>query len=358
VVQSLYWQTAALTHVTPFIPVSLYVGLISRVVSKTHNAFWYRLNVLIAGTVTFIAGGFSDAYAVMQSCAFVVCLITMETLGVADFKRRIRPFLIAGLVGSVFALMIVAAAPGNNIRQSYFPNRLGIWTILGRTLWYSAGFIAKLMLTHPFVCLASLLLPFLIVMRDVTQVRAAAWDRRLHIGLLLITPALVLLLIMSCTALGLYAMSVMLPERARILLSFVFVCGTLLWSRAAGEYWASKLVKSSPKFRQNISFVATLSLLLLTVFPLNSFFSILSLRDEARVYAADWDRQDSLLKTAKQNGVIDIEVPQIGDFQSRIGKGSSDLHLRTDPTFWINRVTANYYELGSVRASESVSPSR
>lgn len=35
-------------------------------------------------------------------------------------------------------------------------------------------------------------------------------------------------------------------------------------------------------------------------------------------------------------------------------KGPSDLHLRTDPAFWINEAVATYYGLRSVRASEDV----
>ena len=70
-----------------------------------------------------------------------------------------------------------------------------------------------------------------------------------------------------------------------------------------------------------------------------SLFSNLAIRDKAHRYAADWDRQDSELKAAQQNGVADLQVKQIGT-SNRIGKGPCDLHLRTDPTFWISRVTA------------------
>jgi len=144
----------------------------------------------------------------------------------------------------------------------------------------------------------------------------------------------------------------MVPERARILLSMVLVCGTVIWSCVAGEYLAQDLLVVTSKVRQIILATAAVTLLLLTVSPLISFFSNLAIRDKARSYAADWDRQDSELKAAQQNGVADLQVKQIGDFQSRIGKGPCDLHLRTDRTFWINRVTAGYYGIRSVRARE------
>jgi hypothetical protein len=131
----------------------------------------------------------------------------------------------------------------------------------------------------------------------------------------------------------------------------------VVWSHVAGEYLGGKLITISPKSKQIIPSLTTVALLLLTIPPQVSLFSILGIRESARSFAADWDRQDAELKTAKQSGVTDVTVQQIGDFQSRIGKGPSDLHLRTDSAFWINKTTATYYGLRSVRANEDVSNS-
>jgi glycine/D-amino acid oxidase-like deaminating enzyme len=74
---------------------------------------------------------------------------------------------------------------------------------------------------------------------------------------------------------GRLCLSVMLPERARILLSLVFICSMVIWSHAAGEYLAGKLLTASYRSRQIISVSATVALLLLILCPLISFFSIL-----------------------------------------------------------------------------------
>jgi hypothetical protein len=225
-------------------------------------------------------------------------------------------------------------------------------------LWYSAGFIAKLVLTRPITFLLMLVLPFLVVLRDLNHRHEPTGNRQLYIRLLLLIPAVVLVLIICCTGPGVYALSVMIPERARILLSLIVVCGTVIWSCFAGKYVAGKLSTVSYKAKHALSLGASVALLILTLCPLLSFFSIFGLREKARSFAADWDTQDSQLKIAKQTGTSDVTVPQIGDFQSRLNKGASDLHLRTDPAFWINRATATYYGLTSVRASEDVVNSR
>ena len=344
--QSLYWQTGALTYIAPFIPLSLYVGVITRAARTNQKGFVYKVKLAGAGLLTFVAGGFSDAYVVLQSCALLLCLLTLEKVAGSDFKTKMRPFLLAGLAGSLLAFIIVALAPGNTIRLTYFPKHPGWWEFLRLTARYSLGFAAKVVITHPLIVLAALTLPFVTALRNC---EARRWHAPLTTSILLLTPPAIFLLMMCCIAPGVYAMSTMLPERARILLSLTFVSGTLVWSRAAGEYVAGFL--TSQKFRETVKTIALLLLILLIQI---SFFSILRLRHAARSYAADWDRQDLQLKAAKQTGVTDVTVQQIGDFQSRIGKGPSDLHLRTDSTFWINQTTATYYGLTSVRASEDV----
>jgi hypothetical protein len=295
----------------------------------------------------FVAGGFSDAYVVLQSCGLILALIAVEIFAPRHLKRTVRPFLLIGLLGSLAALTVVAIAPGNSARQAYFPNHLGLPQIFSLTVVYSLRFIAKLMLTHPVVLLLLLGVPFLLVLRDKSSGETPVWERKVCIRLLVLIPPAILLLIACCSAPSFYGMSVMLPERARILLSLTFVCGTIVWSRAAGEFLLVTLPPIPDK-------VKTLLLLLLIVAPLVSFLSTLRMREQARSYASDWDRQDKELRAAREKGINDIEVQQIGDFQWRLGRGASDLYLRTDPAFWINRGTAEYYGLSSVRATEDV----
>ena len=343
---SLYWQTGALTYLFPLIVISLFVAVVSRGLRKRSGKFY----LLCTGVLTLVAGGFSDTFLVMQNCGLIVSILAVQIFAEVDFKSRIRPFLLAGLVGALLALIIVALAPGNSVRLAQLPKQLSGWSIMKLTVICFVLFVRYLVLTHPVICLASLSLPLLIVLRGDGRM----WNRRLSICLLWLTPVATVLLITSGIAIGVYTISAMLPERAQILLCFVFVCGTVVWSRALGEYLLGKFPGVRDRIRQIVSLVSTVTLLLLAISPLISFFSVLGIREKARSYAADWDRQDSELKIAKQSGVTDVAVEQIGDFQSRIGKGPSELHLRSDSAFWINRTIASYYGLSSVRATRDV----
>jgi hypothetical protein len=350
-VQSLYWQAGALTYIAPLVLLSLYVGIVIR---GTGHGSWSWSSFCGAGILMFVAGGFSDAYVVLQSCGLVLAVIAVEIFAPQHLKRTVRAFLLIGLLGSLLALAIVVIAPGNNAREAYFPDHLGLLQISSLTVVYSLRFIAKLMLTHPIVLLLLLGLPFLMVLRDKSAGNTPVWNRQLCIRLLLLIPPATFVLIACCSAPSFYGMSVMLPERARILLSLTFVCGTVVWSWAAGEFLFATLLPLRSNMKQIMRTGSTLLLMLMIVAPLVSFLSTLRLREQARAYAADWDRQDTELRSARQRGVSDVAVQQIGDFQWRLAKGPSDLHLRTDPDFWINRGTAEYYGLSSVCAKEDV----
>ena len=236
VVQSLYWQTAALTHVMPFIPLSLYVGLVGRGVNNMPKLFWRRFYIAGAGVLTFVGGGLGDAYTVFQCSGLILSILVLQVFAGAELKSRIRPLLLAGLIGSLLALTIVMASPGNTIREAFFPKQHSRLSLVGITIWYSVGFAKRLVFAHPVIFLSLLTLPLLMVLRDFCVGKKSCWDHQICIRLLWITPVAVLLLIICCTGAGFYAISVMLPERAQILLSLTFVCGTLLWRRAAVDF--------------------------------------------------------------------------------------------------------------------------
>jgi hypothetical protein len=80
--QSLFWQTGALTYVAPLIALSLYAGVVSRGVSKGHNYFY----LACAGILTFVAGGFSDAYVVLQTFGLILSRVVVELFAGANVK--------------------------------------------------------------------------------------------------------------------------------------------------------------------------------------------------------------------------------------------------------------------------------
>lgn len=356
VVQSLFWQDSALNYVPPLILLTLYVGFISdRLRAADARAARPSASSLCGSALfMFIAGGFSEAYLVLQTSGLILAILAGWWYAPDRLKPVLRALLFAGLVGSLLALVVVVSAPGNRVRLAYFPPAPGLFQILKLSSLHSCWFIAKAIFHHPFVFAVTVLLPFLIALRTSGSGRRPdaneSWHHRAE--LLVLLPAAVLVLIVCCTASAFYGMSVMLPERSQVLLSFTLVCGTVVWGHSAGTHCRIPL----PSIDQNVGRVAlfgsTLALILMITLPVASGASTFGLRARARAYAADWDRQDEDIRAAKNRGARELTVEQIGDFQSRLGLGNSDLHLRTDPDFWINQAVAKYYGIDSVAASQ------
>jgi hypothetical protein len=353
VVQSLFWQDSALNYVPPLILLTLYVGFISSRLraADARAARPSALSLCGSALFMFIAGGFSEAYLVLQTSGLILAIIAGWRYAPDRLKPVLRALLIAGLVGSLLALVVVVLAPGNRVRLAFFPPAPGPFQILKLASIHSCWFIAKAIFHHPFVLAVAVLLPFLIAFRrrapghhhDANE----SWRYRAE--LLVLLPAAVLLLSMCCTASAFYGMSVMLPERSQVLLSFTLVCGTVVWGHSAGTHCR---VASPFIGRRVVLFGSTLALIAMITLPVASGASIFGLRSRARAYAADWDRQDEDIRAAKNGGARELTVEQIGDFQSRLGLGNSDLHLRTDRDFWINRAVAKYYGIDSIAASQ------
>jgi hypothetical protein len=357
VVQSLFWQDSALNYVPPLILLTFYVGFISARL-RVLNARAARTSALsLCGSALFmfIAGGFSEAYLVLQTSVLILALLAVWRYAPDGLKPALRALLLAGLVGALLALVVVVSAPGNRVRLAYFPPAPGLFRIIMLASLHSCWFIAKAIFHHPFVFAVAVLLPFLIALRRCDSGRYPddaneMWSHPTE--LLVLLPAAVLVLIVCCTASAFYGMSVMLPERSQVLLSFTLVCGAVVWGHSAGTHCRMAL----PSIVQNAGRVAlfgsTLLLILTIILPVASGASMFGLRGRARAYAADWDRQDEEMRAAKNRGARELAVEQIGDFQSRLGLGNSDLHLRTDRAFWINQAVAKYYGIDSVAARQ------
>ncbi|MFL6229454.1 MAG: DUF6056 family protein, partial [Pyrinomonadaceae bacterium] len=305
--------------------------------------------------VTFVAGGFSDAYVVLQTSALVLAIIAVERYAPADVKPALRAALVAGLIGSLLALAVVALAPGNGVRSAYFPPPPGLSQILKLSTLSSFRFISQTVLNHRIIFALLLLVPFLTVLRDFVPRDEQDDDGRRRAALLVLIPAGVFALVMSCVAPAFYGMSVMLPERAQVLPGFALVCGVLAWGGVAGEYCAAAAAPFvSGNARRIVLSVSSLLLVLMISSPVATCISTFALRGRARAYAADWDKQDAALRAVKDSGASELVVDQIGDFQTRLGLGRGDLHLSTDPKFWINQAVAKCYGLSSVAAREEV----
>jgi hypothetical protein len=358
VVQSLFWQSGSLTYVAPLIFLSFYAGIISSGLRALRERATRPSALSLCGSalLLLIAGGFSESYVVLQTAGLLLALVACWRYAPDKLKPALRSLLVAGLIGSLLALIVVVLAPGNSIRRAYFPPPPGLFQLIKLSSIYSFRFITGSIFNHRLVLSVSVLVPFLLTLRDAPGSRTQTdEERHAHAEALVLLPVAIFSLIVCSIVPSFYGMSVMLPDRSQVLLSFTLVCGAVAWGHSAGKFCRIALPVAGPDGSSVVPLCLSLMLILLSAFPIASCVSTFGLRGRAIDYAADWDRQDEEIRAAKNGGARELTVEQIGDFQSRLGIGDSDLHLRTQPNFWINKVVAKYYGIDSVAARQDPS---
>lgn len=95
--QSLYWLPGSITYVLPLVGVMLSVAILTN-----RHPVWLLL------PLTFVTGGFNEGLTLVQAVVFVT--------GMMVWRGR-RQAMTLGSVGALVALVLVIAAPGNQVRS-------------------------------------------------------------------------------------------------------------------------------------------------------------------------------------------------------------------------------------------------
>jgi hypothetical protein len=356
IVQSFYWQTGALTYIAPLILLTLYVGVAVDGVRRRFGGRTTAPTLTMGFVVTFIAGGFSEAYVVMQTggllLAAAACYADVRVSRArASFSRAALPPVAAGLAGSSLALLVVLLAPGNDVRQSFFTPPPDLISPAKISLYYATGHVPYTVYLSPLTTLLMLAVPAVTAfhLHTTDPVRGEALDLGRARRRLILLPVAGYVLILLCYAPAAYGTSTYLPGRARIIPQFVFVCVLISWAYLAGAALSKYLCAR----RQYISGSLTAGMIvvaaLLILSPASAAWRVLTLVEGARESASVFDRMDREIRAAKERGDMNQTVPAFDDLETRFGAGKSELHIERDPENWKNKCVARFYGIESVK---------
>ena len=342
--QSLYWQTGIITYALPLMLFTAFVGWFSYRSVDPIQGVSGAGTLAISGLLAFIAGGFSETFATMQTTSLVVLLVLILFFGRKNRDPRYG-LIISGLMGSIAAMVVIIAAPGNAIRQSLMPSSPDIFNLVGWSVRHALAFSAKSVLEAPAPFLISFVLPFSLVLLRPTYLERHQESNR-GVGqrwkyALVGIPIVVYLLIVSSIVPSVYATSAYPAERALITSQYALTIGIIIWGICAGI-----AIRDQNRFRltwNNTSRAIVIGLLGLSI--IISAQKRLTLIPQAHNFAQLWDQRDQELRLAFQNGLIEtsaMSLPHMGGL-AEIGK---------DPAEWINLCVASSYGLVKVAAKE------
>jgi len=383
VIQSVYLRIPVFEYVGSLIALTWYVGFLARATASPGSppspapaARNGGAAIVASAAATFFAGNLSPVYVALQTTALVLAWLWTLTQGRRDDSRALRPVLLAGLAGSIAALALTALAPGNAVRQSYFPPPGGPaaivkWSVLSTLFMFARpilpllrGTIAELVpllvgsnpvwlptalamasspLTWILIIGVPALLAFAVPAATPRAAGARGDDVRRRIRLVLAgAPIVAVILVMACMAPSAYGTSSPPPPRALVIPGFVMASLAACWGYTIG-CWMRRVRKHHGWV------VSTCGVALAAIAIWAASRETIETIHQGRAlhaWAARWDDTDRRLRLARAHGERTVIVPAV---ESVGGVGS----IGRDPTDWVNACAARYYGVETITGVEA-----
>ncbi len=341
--QSLYWGQGMRSLIIPLVFLSFLVsGFIY--FQTRHTESISPLWLVLFGFSAFFAGGFGETYVVIQTSLFGVLFIFTFFHEPAGFRKTLVLWSGVGLLCSLAAMVVIIAAPGNHIRQSYFPPSPDPVSLLAIAFRSFIDFVGIIFLSpENLVAMFSVLLSSGLVGLFLSHENTAAQffvikgnpffcDFRHSLSTIFLSG---ILLICVCFPPAAYGMSSAPPLRTQILPGFLLTCMTAILSTCGGiffGYRVSDFVEKSLKNRWPV-FIA---LFFFIGFSLTMTRDVLSVAPDYRFFASRFDRADQMIRNARQNGKTSVSIPEVHN-----PFGLSDFGAGT--TLWLDGAVDSYY---------------
>lgn len=260
--QSVLWETGLLSYAAPLAAFVWWIG----------NAAGRKEWRWFDAAVPLIAGGCSETEVLAQ---IVICA--------AAFAAWRRKPMLAGLIGSLLCLIVIALSPGNMIRKLHSPPTAPIVDVIAATAVDAASFFGDAFTRSGLM----LLLVF---------AAAALWAPRLPRRVVIVA----VLCAIGCALINLGAgevtLAVPLPERARLIAYTLIVASVAAFGAMfpRPDRWRTAF---------------TIAVTILSIVPVISAIQLAREIPEARAFAGRWDRFDAFLRRNRGRAVLVDHAP-------------------------------------------------
>ena len=309
IIQSFYWQTGSLNYIAPFIFLNVFLGILA---FPPKN-----IKIFLPAVLLFIAGGFSEAYALAQIVLLTFALAAVRLTTFAKKEQRLK-IVLSGIVGAILTLGIMSLSPGNAARANTVTHPESIKFVIVSTLYGTKWYLLRMLSIKPFVY--SLFSLFTSILVLVKPIKIKMRDSLVLGGLSILT---VIFTTAAVVGSGFYSMAIIPPERTLFIAIYMIFLSFTVFS-----FVLAPLIQKNSKL---IWVVAAVNLI-------TSFFLIKSVISnwsgvykEVKTYAVTWDGAEKDLPLLK-------DIPPVGGLDSF-----------TDNKGWVASCVAGYYKLPGVK---------
>jgi len=341
--QSFYWRIGTITYTLPLVFLAALLGLVFNRARKTapDRISWW--GVAVCAVIAFSAGGFSETYVTCQTAFLGMGLIGLWLGAKSPARRNWLVLAGAALIGSLLAMAVVVAAPGNAVRLAAIPTSRPDFLSLIRMSATSAFLFMYISLKdYSFQHLLALLVPMLATYGLYASGASLPKMRPSSLSLaFFVVPLISYLLILAVCLPSAYGESSYPEGRALVEARFIMVAMALAEGALIGmslgqlHQWANEPV---PIYLQWLTGLLFLSVALYPLYDARKTYR------EIPVYrdrAATWEARDAEIRTSVQQGILDINIL---DSRARsFDELSGLLEIGSDPEHWVNQCAASFY---------------
>ncbi|OJX44760.1 MAG: hypothetical protein BGO78_07055 [Chloroflexi bacterium 44-23] len=343
--QSFFWRDGLINYTFPLIGFTFVGGFLLRSWLDPQFLRWWLLPVFF---LSLISGGFSEVFSVMQVSTYGLLILVVLLVYSQNHKQMILSTLFAALAGGLIALILVALAPGNAVRQSLMVDHPGILRLVTFSARNALFIATKFFIQTPgwafLTVLSSTWIGLNLALVDTVGQTSIQPKPRAVLcsnwfsGLVLI-PLITFMILVSACAPVVYILNAYPDDRTIYLSLFVLIIATILsviiLAKAAFKQALGKSRRQIFSVNRWLTVIVVASVFAAAAFQVSS---AIQRQPEYRDYAESWDVRDQEIQSKAEQNVQQVIVPGLA---SRFGL--SDLRVESD--FWVNRCMAEYYQI-------------
>ena len=272
-----------------------------------------------------------------QVAGLVVAAVACVLLARQDLRRRLMPFMGAGVGGSLFAFLIISWAPGMQVRQGLHPEPPDLLTLSVGTVGYTLDFFWEVVTRAPENVLLAILVSVLVAWASHesecdSEFSGTVMGRRL-LPWLIVIPLWTVIVVAACFAVTTWAASASGPVRALLPPQFLLFSALVTWGYLVG-WWMRAHASLGGMIQLKVPVLIVLALV--PVWPLSESWDILGSRFEAEANARTWEAFDRRLREAEQGGETAVYLP------APENESGIDV-VGPDANFWVNSCVSTFY---------------
>jgi hypothetical protein len=354
---ALYWMTASVAFVVPLIIAAVVIWLITR---PTRRGGVSTARLIVIGLLAFIASGEAEIYTVAAFVASTIAVV-VAIASVSPVWRARLPQIAAAWIGAVAGLAAELASPGNGLRSAAISKivavpRPSFVDLPFFTFTRMLHFVHALAVQHWRGLLALAVLAAFIAARSGAAPKLITRSGLIALVLATVGTTMVVWAAMAPASLELGGLP---PLYDQLILVSACVCAVVTLGWMAGRVLRNRVDEASAHLRlrseiRGLSAAgATLVAAAIVVAgPIGTLATMHQDLPSYQAYAAGKDAQAAAAEAARAAGLSSVIVRPLVNVENIGILDHTPLEeLTTDPSYWINEDTAEYYGIRNMSVS-------